>query len=310
MNKDEVAGPQHYTGKEGWTPGDLEFYQRSQNWEQITDEEHQIWQELYDQQIGILPGRALPEYFQSLKDLKITGKNVPKYEDINKVLKEKTGWTVIGVPGLIPAEPFFEMLSNRIFPVGNFMRTREQFNYIQEPDAFHDLFGHVPLLTNQAYADFIQAYGRGGMKATKLGAVMPLSRLYWHTIEFGLINTDEGIRIFGAGLLSSPTESKFCLESDSPHRIKFNLERMMCSAYNIDDFQEHYFVINSFDDLVASTKPDFSPIYERLKGKKLIPPMNLVEQDQIITKGTCIYAIDAQKRREERLAKKKASKVS
>jgi len=301
-NEDTAAGPEHYTSTEGWTSGDLAFYEIPQKWDDFTEDDHKVWHDLYTRQIDILQGRALPEFFDALDGLGISSQKIPKLEDISEKLMAKTGWKVIGVPGLIPAEPFFEMLANKIFPVGTFIRTRAQFDYIQEPDTFHDLFGHVPMLANKAFADHMQAYGLGGMKAAKLGAAMPISRLYWHTVEFGLINTDEGLRIFGAGILSSPTEAVFSLESDSPHRIKLDIIRVMKTKYFIDDFQDHYFVIDSFEQLLETTAPDFTPYYKELKGQPLIPPTELIESDDLITKGTCEYAKEAQTRREERFA--------
>lgn len=299
MNKDD-KGPQHASTTKGWTPGDLTYYEVPQNWSDYTDEEHVIWHDLYNRQMEILPGRATEAFFQGLKDLGITNERIPDFKDVNEKLSKLTGWTIIGVPGLIPAEPFFEMLSNKIFPVGTFIRSREQFDYIQEPDIFHDLYGHVPLLTNPDFANYMQAYGRGGLKASKLKASNQISRLYWHTVEFGLVKSEDGLRIFGAGILSSPTESVFCLEDPSPHRIQFDIERIMRSHYFIDDFQDHYFVIDSFEDLVAQTKPDFTPIYEAAKSKEIIAPPDTVPEDVFIHKGTGVYAIEAQKRREER----------
>jgi phenylalanine-4-hydroxylase len=213
---------------------------------------------------------------------------------------KRTGWQVVPVPGLLPEEPFFELLANRRFPAGNFIRQRDQLDYIQEPDVFHDLFGHVPILADPVFGDYMEAYGKGGLKAAKLGMVDKLARLYWYTVEFGLIREPQGLRIYGAGILSSNTESVFALESPSPHRIHFNLKRMLQTHYQIDDFQDNYFVINDFKELFDQTYDDFTPIYAELKGQQEYSAGTLLPTDEVITKGNGEYARDAAKRRAER----------
>jgi len=275
---------------DGWTPGDLDYYVIEQKYEDYTDEEHETWRLLYQRQMKILQGRAVPVYMDAIKELGITDEKIPNVEEVNKTLYAKTGWKLIGVPGIIPEAPFFEMLSNRLFPIGTFIRTREQMDYLQEPDIFHDLFGHAPMLSVLLFADYIAAWGRGGVKARNLNAGKFITRLYWFTVEFGLIQTDEGLRIYGAGILSSQEESRFSLESPSPHRIKFDLKRIMRTKFWIDDFQENYFVIDSFEQLFDATKPDFTPIYEDLQGLPPLGPGNIDPTDDLITKGTQDYA--------------------
>lgn len=293
-----VGSAEHFTSGEGWTPGNLDFFVIPQK--EFDAIEHNTWKTLYKRQMEILPGRAVDEYLESLKDLGISQDGVPKLADVNKILKAKTGWQVVTVPGLIPDEAFFELLANRRFPVGNFIRTPEQLDYIQEPDIFHDVFGHVPLLANKVYADHIEAFGKGGLKAAKLGTTEKISRLYWYTIEFGLINTPQGLRIFGAGIMSSPKESVFALESPSPHRIAFDVERVLQTRNHIDDFQDIYFVIDSFQDLFDKTDPDFAPIYAKLKDAEEYNPDRVLPTDKVFTKGTSEYGIEAAKRRAER----------
>lgn len=292
---------EHFTPADGWTPGDLDFFVIPQK--EFDATEHNTWKTLYKRQMEILPGRAVDTYLDSLKTLGISQDGVPNFRDVNKILMERTGWQVVPVPGLIPDEAFFELLANRRFPVGNFIRRPDQLDYIQEPDIFHDVFGHVPLLADPTYAKHIEDFGRGGLKAAKLGATEKISRLYWYTIEFGLINTPKGLRIFGAGIMSSPTESVFSLESDSPHRIKFDVHRVLQTRNQIDDFQDIYFVIDSFQDLVDKTAPDFTPIYTELKGKEEYVANRILPTDDVVTKGTGVYAAEAAKRREERRKK-------
>ena len=163
-----------------------------------------------------------------------------------------TGWRVVAVPGLVPDDVFFEHLAHRRFVAGRFIRKPEQLDYLQEPDVFHDLFGHVPLLSDPVFADYMQAYGLGGLKALRLNALEKLARLYWYTVEFGLIAEPGGLRLYGAGILSSFGESQFALDDPSPHRIKFDLMRVMRTRYRIDDYQQNYFVIDNFEEASAS----------------------------------------------------------
>lgn len=296
-----VGSAYHYTPGDGWTPGNLEFFTVPQR--QFTDEEHDIWCTLYKRQLEVLPGRAISLFMDSLSTLGIRQERIPGFEEVNEILMKRTGWQVVPVPGLIPDAPFLELLANRRFPVGNFIRTREQLNYIQEPDVFHDLFGHVPLLADPVFADYMEAFGRGGVKAAAAGAVDKLSRLYWYTVEFGLIREPAGLRIYGAGILSSPTESVFCLEDPSPHRIDFDLRRLLQTEFQIDDFQDNYFIIDSFKQLFDETYQDFTPIYAELADKPEYEAGILLPGDVVEQKGTGVYAIEADKRRAERAKK-------
>lgn len=264
---------------------------------QFTADEHDIWRTLYKRQLEVLPNRAIGLFMDSLSTLGINQDRIPGFAEVNEILMKRTGWQVVPVPGLIPDEPFFELLANRRFPSGNFIRTQEQLDYIQEPDVFHDLFGHVPLLADPVFGDYMEAYGKGGLKAAKLGTIEKLARLYWYTVEFGLIQEPQGLRIYGAGILSSPTESVFSLESPSPHRIKFNLQRILQTQFQIDDFQDNYFIINDFKQLFDETFKDFAPIYTGLGGKPEYEPGMLVKGDVIVHRGTGAYAIEADKRR-------------
>ena len=214
--------------------------------------------------------------------------HIPRFDELNTVLQAATGWTLIGVEGLLPELDFFEHLANRRFPVTWWIRRPEQIDYIAEPDLFHDLFGHVPLLMDPVFADYMQAYGAGGVRAhQQFGpeALQNLTRLYWYTVEFGLINTPAGLRIYGAGIVSSAGESVHCLASAAPNRIGFDLERIMRTRYRIDTFQKTYFVIDSFEQLMGATSADFGPIYQRLQQADAIAAGQVLDTDQVFQRG-------------------------
>ncbi|WGM30430.1 phenylalanine 4-monooxygenase [Brevundimonas sp. NIBR11] len=262
----------------------------SQNWRAYTEVEHDTWDTLYARQMEILPGRASNAFMKGLQALDLNTGGIPDFAILNPKLKALTGWTVVCVPGLVPDEVFFDHLANRRFPSGQFIRKPDQLDYLQEPDIFHDVFGHVPMLTDPDFADYMQAYGKGGQRAQSLGMLKNLARLYWYTVEFGLMDEGEGLRIYGAGIVSSATESVFSLEDPSPNRIAFDLERIMRTDYRIDDFQQVYFVIPSIEALNDATLEDFGPIYERLKGASDIGIETILPYDRVITHGTQAYA--------------------
>lgn len=263
-----------------------------QVWEAYTEDEHAVWRELYTQQISVLANRAVPEFYEGLEKLNLNEGGIPDFARMNEKLHALTGWTVVSVPHLVPDEVFFEHLANRRFPAGRFIRGRDQMDYIQEPDIFHDVFGHVPMLTLPVFADYMQAYGQGGLRSLEFDCLKNLARLYWYTVEFGLINTDKGMKIYGAGIASSRTESRFSLEDKSPHRIHFDLERVMLTDYIIDDFQQVYFAINSFEELLETTQQDFAPIYEKLHDiDTAYAVTRVLDTDKVYTKGTQDYAM-------------------
>ncbi len=237
-----------------------------QCWSEYTADEHAVWDLLYARQLDILKDRAAPEFLEGLKTLELSRTGIPDLKRLNPALKALTGWEIIMVPHLVPDDVFFTHLANRRFPAGRFIRRRDQLDYLQEPDVFHDIFGHVPMLANPVFADYMQAYGQGGLRALNLGTLKNLARLYWYTVEFGLINSPEGLRIYGAGIVSSFGESQYALENSEPNRIAFELNRIMRTEYEIDKFQKSYFVINDYKQLFNATQQDFGPIYERLKA--------------------------------------------
>jgi phenylalanine-4-hydroxylase len=202
-----------------------------------------------------------------------------------------TGWQVVAVPGLVPEHVFFEHLANRRFVAGRFIRTPEQMDYLQEPDIFHDVFGHVPLLANPVFADYMQAYGEGGLRAHGFGSLTSLARLYWYTVEFGLICQEGAIKLYGAGIVSSYAESVFALDDPSPNRLGFDLERVMRTRYDINDFQKTYFVIDSFEGLLRQTiETDFEPLYARLRNESEVACDAVIPSDRVYTHGTQAHA--------------------
>lgn len=261
-----------------------------QNWDAYTASDHNVWNTLYTRQMGLLPGRVCDEYLEGVKALNINAHEIPRFDNLTKILKPRTGWEIVAVPGLIPSKPFFTLLANRKFPVTNWIRKPEEMDYLEEPDLFHDLFGHVPLLTNPVFGDYIAAYGRGGLKAMGLKSLKYITRLFWYSVEFGLINTPKGLRIYGAGIVSSRGETLYALDSDSPHRIGFDIMRMMQTEYRIDDYQENYFVIENFEQLFDATRPDFTPYYEKLRTMPTLDPSFVQPDDKLFHLGTGEYA--------------------
>ena len=230
----------------------------------------------------MLAERAVPEFYENIERLGLVADGIPDYRRLSEVLEGATGWRVVAVAGLIPDDSFFTHLAHRRFPVTTWIRRPDQLDYLQEPDAFHDVFGHVPMLLNPVFADYMQAYGKGGLKALRLGGLTYLARLYWYTVEFGLIKTAKGLRIYGSGIVSSRGESIYCLEHQDPQRVAFDLLRIMRTNYRIDDYQETYFVIDSFEQLFAATRPDFAPYYEALRRDTALEPGELLASDRIL----------------------------
>ncbi len=239
-------------------------YTCDQSWQDYSPQQHDMYARLYARQLALVEGRACDEFLRSLAQLKMHAR-IPRFEDVSERLRRATRWEIVAVPGLIPEDAFFRLLAHRRFPVTVWLRKPEEFDYIVEPDLFHDLFGHVPLLFNPVFADYMQAYGEGGLKALRYDALELLARLYWYTVEFGLIATSSGLRVYGAGILSSPGELTRALADPEPLRIGFDLRRVLRTEYDIDDFQKAYFVIDSFAQLFEQTAQDFAPIYQELQ---------------------------------------------
>ncbi len=260
-----------------------------QPWGSYSRSDHEIWATLFRRQRELLPGRACAAFLANQQALAMSEDAIPRFDALNRHLRAATGWELVGVEGLLPEEVFFDHLAHRRFPVTWWIRRADQLDYIAEPDLFHDLFGHVPLLMNPVFADYMQAYGQGGLRAQReFGdeALLNLTRLYWYTVEFGLIREPAGLRIYGAGIVSSKGESIYCLQSSAPNRIGFDLERVMRTRYRIDSYQKTYFVIDGFEQLFEATRQDFAPIYPRVAGARAVPAGSVLAHDHVINRGS------------------------
>ncbi|HTM94854.1 MAG TPA: phenylalanine 4-monooxygenase [Croceibacterium sp.] len=255
-----------------------------------SSEDDAIWNALFERQMDVLPGRACGAFMAGLQKLHLNRGGVPEFERLSAELGALTGWSVVPVPMLIPDHVFFWHLANRRFPAGNFIRTRETFDYIQEPDVFHDVFGHVPLLTDPVFADYMQEYGRAGWKAMRYNRLKALGALYWYTVEFGLMLEAGELRIYGAGILSGPREAVFALEARSPNRIMLNVDRAMRTDYVISDLQPTYFVIESFQDLYHQTvERDFDRLYRNLDAGFTYANAAVIDVDDVLHRGSQEY---------------------
>lgn len=292
MIASSVETPPDSASKHGLAAGaapDQPDWTIDQGWDAYTAQEHAVWKTLFERQSKLLPGRACKEFVAGMQQLPMRADEIPNFRQLSEVLMQHTGWQVVAVPGLVPDDVFFDHLANRRFPAGNFIRKPHELDYLEEPDVFHDVFGHVPMLMNPAIADFIQAYGMGGRRAKSLGVLENLARVYWYTVEFGLLQEDGELRIYGAGIASSRTESVFCLDDASPNRIRFDLERVMRTRYRIDDFQESYFVIRDLNELLELAHIDFAPVYARMASQSELQPGDIEPADQLFTRGTGRY---------------------
>ena len=273
-------------------PGAAADWTIPQDWAAYTPAEHALWDRLFARQAAQLADRAHPSILQGLDILNLSKPGIPDFDELSERLYAATGWRVVAVPGLVPDDVFFRHLSERRFVAGSFLRPPEQIDYLEAPDVFHDVFGHVPLLSDPVFADYMQAYGQGGLRSLEFGALSRLARLYWYTVEFGLIRHDGGLRLYGAGIASSHGESIFALDDPSPNRIGFDLARVMRTPYRIDDYQQLYVVIDSFEQLLRTTlDTDFAPLYAGLDALDDVPITTLLADDQVITRGTQAHAL-------------------
>lgn len=262
-----------------------------QDWDHYSADDHAVWDTLFARQAAMLPGRASDAFLRGLDVLKLSKPGIPDFAELSERLTAATGWRVVAVPGLVPDAVFFDHLANRTFVAGNFIRRADQLDYLQEPDVFHDVFGHVPMLADPVFADYMVAYGRGGQRAGSLGALKRLARLYWYTVEFGLVEEAGALRIYGSGIVSSHGESIFALDDPSPNRIAFDLKRVMRTDYRIDDYQQSYFVIPGFAELLRVTvETDFAPVYAELEAMPDYGVADIAPCDRVITRGTQDYA--------------------
>jgi phenylalanine-4-hydroxylase len=259
---------------------------------EYSSDDDAIWNDLFARQMDVLPGRAASAFMAGLQKLNLNRGGVPEFGKLSEDLGALTGWSVVPVPMLIPDHVFFWHLANRRFPAGNFIRTRETFDYIEEPDVFHDVFGHVPMLTDPVYADYMQEYGRAGWKAMRYNRLKALGALYWYTVEFGLIEEAGGIKAYGAGILSGPAEIVYATEAQSPNRIMLNVDRVMRTDYVISDLQPTYFVIESFEDLYRQTvERDFDRLYRSLGPGFTYANSAVIDLDNVVNRGTQEYLL-------------------
>ena len=263
-------------------PGAAADWTVPQNWDRLTGEEHEVWDLLFARQQQALAGRAVRAFEEGLDVLRLSHPGIPHLEELNERLFARTGWTVVAVPGLVPDDVFFAHLRARRFPAGNFIRKRSQLDYLEEPDVFHDVFGHVPLLAHREMADFMQALGELGQRALDAGTLHRLARLYWYTVEFGLAREDERLKIYGAGIVSSFGESRFSLESPRPHRIGFDLRRVLRTGYRSDDFQKSYFVIDGLDRLPDLLERACDPALWVGEEESEIDPGTVLDEDRLV----------------------------
>ncbi|MEA3066127.1 MAG: phenylalanine-4-hydroxylase [Sphingomonadales bacterium] len=230
-------------------PGTAEDWTIPQCWERFGPEEHRVWDLLFARQRRKLAGRAVAAFERGLESLRLSRSGIPDFDDLNERLFARSGWTVVAVPGLLPDEIFFGHLARRRFPAGNFIRPASSLDYLEEPDVFHDVFGHVPLLAEPWFADFMQRLGEEGLKAVAAGRLAAFSRLYWFTVEFGLALEDGALRLYGAGLASSFGEAAYALDSGKPERLPFDLGGVLRTPYRSDVFQPRYFVVDGMETL-------------------------------------------------------------
>jgi phenylalanine-4-hydroxylase len=252
--------------------------------DRYTEAEHDRWRRLYTRQIDLMPSYAVHEFLDSIEQLGVA-EGIPDFARINRMLGGLSGFQIVAVPGLIPDDKFFDHLANRRFPVTWWIRDERELDYLEEPDVFHDFFGHVPLLAHPVFAEYMVEYGKAGPRAVAMNAMPLLSRLYWYTIEFGLIHTTDGLRVYGAGILSSSGETVYSIDSDAPNRIAFDLERVLSTEYRIDAYQETYFVIDNFDQLFAETHKPFAALYERLRNVPPFAPNAALPEDRVLHRG-------------------------
>jgi len=269
-------------------PGIRPDFTVDQHWERYTIEEHATWSTLYRRMQQTLPGRACDEFRRGLELLEI-GAQIPDLGRLSESLRKLSGWQLVAVPGHVPEGIFFEHLAHRRFPVGRFIRKPHELDYLEEPDIFHDVFGHVPMLAQPVFAEYMEAFGWGACRAQGFGALEYISRLYWYTVEFGLIAQPEGLRFYGSGIASSAAESVYSVEDPSPNRLHFELERVMRTKYRIDDFQESYFVIDSFERLFQDTYKDFRPLYACLATGEIYEPGHILATDRVHHRGSRHY---------------------
>ncbi|MEL7298080.1 MAG: phenylalanine 4-monooxygenase [Pseudomonadota bacterium] len=233
-------------------------------WIDYSDEENSVWSLLYQRQLDVLEGRACDAFMDALSTLDLPRGRIPQCAEISETLRPLTGWSVTPVPAIIPAQDFFELLASKRFPAASFIRRRQDLDYLEEPDIFHEVFGHTPHLTDDRFAQFTHAYGKAGLAASDADREL-LARLYWFTVEFGLVRSADGVRAYGAGICSSPGETRFAVEDQRPERRSFDVLDVLRTPFRIDTYQDIYYVIEDFDQLFELAYSDLSALLRQAK---------------------------------------------
>lgn len=278
----ELAPPP-FSGLRGEYAAAAADYTLPQAWDRYSPAEHARWRRLYARQAAVTAAHASPAFLQALHRIDAS-RGIPRLDRVSEALYASTGWRLVVVPGLVPDPVFFAHLAARRFPVTRWLREEHELDYIVEPDIFHDFYGHVPMLFEPAFADGMQAYGVRGLELDESGAKR-LARLYWYVVEFGLERRPEGLKAFGAGIVSSSAETVFSVQDPSPNRIAFDLRRVLRTRYRIDDFQQTYFVLDRFDDLLGAVERPLGPVIADVSGAPDLEPHDLDPADQVITRG-------------------------
>ena len=246
-----------------------------------TPDEHEVWNTLYQRQVKLIENRACDAYYQGVLDLGLNHHKIPQCKDVTEILQTYTGWSVTPVAALISFKEFFDLIAKKIFPAASFIRRKEDLDYLQEPDIFHEIFGHCPLLTNEAFAAFTEAVGKFSQTILPEDRKL-LARLYWFTVEFGLMETSNSLKIYGAGILSSKTESTYALESDIPTRKAFDLLEVLRTPYRYDQLQRTYFTIKCFDELYDMINGNLIEIFAEAKARGMLPdPFAMHDPDDV-----------------------------
>ena len=246
-------------------------YTVGQDWHAYSPEMHERWRRLHARQLALVERYACTSFREGLARLDCA-EGIPRFEDANAILGPATGWKLVTVPGFIPDDVFFDHLARRQFPVTRWIREEHELDYLAEPDVFHDFFGHVPMLLHPAIADFLELYGKAGSRAMSMDALPMLARIYWYTIEFGLVREDDALKVFGAGIISSHSETVYSVDDEKVLRLPFDPVRVMRTSYMIDDFQKTYFVLESLPQLINDLVGlDFGPIYETWRDASALP---------------------------------------
>ncbi|MFC0202660.1 phenylalanine 4-monooxygenase [Novosphingobium soli] len=275
--------PTSSSGLRGEYEGAAEDYTVGQRWQAYTPEMHDRWRRLFARQSELVRTHACGSFREGLTRLDC-GDAIPRFEDANAVLEPATGWRLVAVPGFIPDAVFFDHLAHRRFPVTRWLREEHELDYLVEPDLFHDFFGHVPMLLDPAVADFLELYGKAGARAIAMGALDMLARIYWYTIEFGLVREDGALKVFGAGIISSSGETRFAIEDPQVLRLPFDPVRIMRTGYMIDSFQKTYFVLDGLPQLIeALVGLDFGPVYETWRDHPPLPAGQLLPGETPLT---------------------------